>query len=281
MEKENLKQFTQEKIESVKDFANDKALPVIKETALNTKNKIQEVSKKTISKVKETLNEEQMVHILDTIYKKSVDGIPGVSDNIENLVKDYQEKNLDTEKAVKSLIHNSILKCGTSGFVTSLGGLTTLIAALPANITSVLYVQIRMCCAIAKMGGYDIHSDQVQTMVYLSLTGSAVGDILKQTGIKFGSKLTTSMIQKIPGKALTVINQKVGFRFVTKFGEKGIVNLGKMVPVVGGVIGGGFDAASTKLIGENAYKIFIKGEIEEKSSKNKEITTEENIKETV
>ena len=42
-------------------------------------------------------------------------------------------------------------------------------------------------------------------------------------------------------------------RFVTKFGEKGVVNLGKLVPVVGG----GFDFAATKIIGDNAYRMFI------------------------
>ena len=46
-------------------------------------------------------------------------------------------------------------------------------------------------------------------------------------------------------------------RFVTKFGEKGVVNLGKLVPVVGGVVGGGFDFAATKIIGDNAYRMFI------------------------
>lgn len=54
-----------------------------------------------------------------------------------------------------------------------------MIATLPANITSVMYVQLRMCCAIAKMAGYDIHSDQVQTLIYACLTGSAISDILK------------------------------------------------------------------------------------------------------
>ena len=58
-----------------------------------------------------------------------------------------------------------------------------------------------------------------------------------------------------------IVNSKVGFRFVTKFGEKGVVNLGKVVPVLGGVIGGTLDVASTKIIGNNVYKIFIKGEI--------------------
>ena len=55
--------------------------------------------------------------------------------------------------------------------------------------------------------------------------------------------MATSAIKKIPGKTLTKINQKVGFRFITKFGEKGIINLGKLVPGVGALIGGSMDYA--------------------------------------
>lgn len=57
-------------------------------------------------------------------------------------------------------------------------------------------------------------------------------------------------------------NQKVGFRFITKFGSKGLINLGKAVPVVGGVLGGGFDFAETRVIASRAYKMFIEGDIE-------------------
>ena len=49
------------------------------------------------------------------------------------------------------------------------------------------------------------------------------------------------------------INQKVGFRVITKFGQKGIVNLGKLVPGVGAVLSGGFDFAETKLIGNASF----------------------------
>ena len=176
-------------------------------------------------------------------------------------MEDYLSKNNDIEKAVKSLINNSSVKCGTSGFLSSFGGFASMIATLPANITSVLYVQLRMCCAIAKMGGYDIHSDQVQTLIYACLTGSAAADILKSSGIKFTNKFGVAMIKKIPFETIKAINHKVGFRFITKFGETGIVNLGKVVPVVGGFVGGGVDVASTRIIGKNAYNIFIKGEM--------------------
>lgn len=44
------------------------------------------------------------------------------------------------------------------------------------------------------------------------------------------AQLVTSMIKKIPGTVLIKINQKVGWRLLTKFGEKGTVNLVKLVP---------------------------------------------------
>ena len=58
---------------------------------------------------------------------------------------------------------------------------------------------------------------------------------------------------------LTKINQRLGFRFITKFGEKGLLNLGKMIPGVGAAINGGLDYAETKAIANRAYKMFIKG----------------------
>ena len=63
--------------------------------------------------------------------------------------------------------------------------------AIPANITSVLYVQIRMIAAIAHLGGHDIRSDQVQTLVYACMCGKAATDVVKGTGIMLGTKLET------------------------------------------------------------------------------------------
>ena len=268
------KNFAQKTFENMKEFTKDKAIPSIKRTAENTKNAVTNVSNKAMDKIKTNITEEQMLEILNSLYIKSVNGIPKVSLPVDDLVEDYIKKNLNVEEAAKSLINNSTIKCGTSGFLTGFGGFATMIATLPANITSVMYVQLRMCCAIAKMAGYDIHSDQVQTLIYACLTGSAMSDILKQAGIKFGQKFGVAMVKKIPGKIITAINQKVGFRFVTKFGEKGIVNLGKVVPVLGAFIGGGIDVASTRIIGYNAYKVFMKGELPTREEIEKEIPIE-------
>ncbi|MEB2282374.1 hypothetical protein LAV73_20700 [Lysinibacillus xylanilyticus] len=90
------------------------------------------------------------------------------------------------------------------------------------------------------------------------LTGQSASEIVKQTSVKIASKIGEAQIKRIPGEAIKQINQKVGFRLVTKFGEKGAVNLGKMVPLLGGVVGA-TNASTTYAIGKAAKKTFIEG----------------------
>lgn len=220
------------------------------------------------------LDETKMLTVLDELYGKVLDGVPKVSKPVDELADDYLRKNCEPEKAAKELIKYQIVKCGTSGFLTGLGGLITLPVSLPANITSVLYVQLRMVAAIAHIGGFDLQSDQVQTLAYACLTGSAISNVLKEAGIKIGEKMAIAAINKIPGRVLVSINQKVGFRLVTRFGTKGVVNLVKLVPVAGGVVGGAMDMTSTKVIAMNAYQIFIKKEM---PSNGKDEEVEETI----
>ncbi len=158
-------------------------------------------------------------------------------------------------------MHRQTAKCTTSGFLTSLGGLITLPVAVPANITSVLYVQLRMIASIAYIGGVNPSDDEVQTLAYLCLTGTAISDVIKGTGIKIGQKVAVNTLKKIPGTVITKINQRVGFRLLTRFGEKGAVNLVKLIPGVSGIIGGAIDFASTKIIAQKAYNIFIEGRV--------------------
>ena len=198
--------------------------------------------------------------LLEKCYDMALQGVPG-SKNCEDLAKDYLEKYIDPQVAAKKLVSNQVMKCSTSGFVSGFGGLITLPVTIPANIASVIYVQMRMVAAIAFMGGYDVHSDQVQTLVYLCLVGTTITDIVKSTGVQVANKITMNMLKKLPGTVLTKINQKVGFRLITKFGTKGAINLVKMVPVAGAVVGAGMDFAGTKVIAQKAYDAFLKNEI--------------------
>ena len=213
-----------------------------------------------MSKEKKGISQEDIMALLATCYEKCLNGVPHVSPSVEELAKDYLSKYSTKQQACKAMLNNQIIKCTTSGFITGFGGIITLPVTVPANIGSVLYVQMRMIACTAYMAGFELNSDQTQTFVYACLAGVSVNKLVKQAGIKFGVKFANGLIKKIPGKVLTKINQKVGFRFITKFGSKGIINLGKLVPGVGAVIGGGLDLVETKAISARAYKWFFEGD---------------------
>lgn len=205
---------------------------------------------------KDAITQSKIIDVLDWAYEKAVDGVSGLGSAAE-MAHDYTSKNDDLDACANSLIRWQNSKAGASGFVTGLGGLITLPVAIPANIASVLYVQIRMVSAIAHMGGYDLKSDQVKSMVYLRLVGTASIDILKDVGIKVGTKFTNNLIKNMSMETIKSINKKVGFLLVTKAGSTGVVNLTKMVPLLGGVVGGTFDSITTNAIGNIAKKTFL------------------------
>ncbi|MBK5241686.1 EcsC family protein [Clostridium sp.] len=205
----------------------------------------------------ELIQNNKIMQALDWTYEKSLSGLPGTL-SAEELAISYLNKNgCNTVKSCDSLISWQVGKCTTSGFITGLGGVITLPVAMPASIYSVIYVQIRMIAAVAFIGGYDIKDDSVKSLVYMCLAGNTAIEIAKDVGMKVGTKLTQSAIQRISLETIKRINKAVGFRLLTKFGQEGILNLGKAVPLIGGIIGGGVNLASTKTIGKISKKVFL------------------------
>ena len=202
------------------------------------------------------LTQSKMMQLLDWSYDKAVNGVIGL-DSATKLAESYIKSDAHPYDQANSLIRWQNTTSATSGFLSGLGGIITLPIAIPANIASVLFVQIRMIAALAHMGGYDIRDNKVKVMIYTCLAGNAAKEIVKDVGIKVGEKIAVNTIKSISGKTISEINKQVGFRLLTKFGEKGMINLGKTVPLIGGIIGATFDSVSTNQIGNVARNTFI------------------------
>jgi hypothetical protein len=190
------------------------------------------------------LSANKIMQALNWTYHQAVNGVVGF-DSAEDMANDYLKGSGSLHDKANSLIRWQNTKAATSGFLTGLGGVLVMPITIPAGVASVMYVQIRMIAAIAKMGGYDLQDDKVKTLVFACLAGDATKDVLKEVGIVVGTKMANTAIKNISGKTLTAINQKVGFRLITKFGEKGTINLFKAIPILGGVIGGTVDLTAT------------------------------------
>ncbi|MBW4478343.1 MAG: EcsC family protein [Tolypothrix brevis GSE-NOS-MK-07-07A] len=202
------------------------------------------------------LTQSNIEKAFEWLYQRAINGIPGL-DSAPEMAQKYLAKGGSLNDSVNDLIKWQIVKAGTSGFLTGLGGLLTLPITVPANFASVIYVHVTMIAAIAYMGGYDLKDDKVKTLIYACLVGNSAKDILKDSGIIIGRKLTESAIKNISKQTLGAINKKVGFKLVTKFSEKGTIVLGRAVPFVGGVIGASIDGIATKKVGNIARETFI------------------------
>lgn len=188
-------------------------------------------------------------------YDHAIEGVAHLS-GAEECADEYLRSHPDAEAAIESLIFWSKCQAGGAGFLSGLGGLITLPVAIPANALSVLYIQLRMIAAIAHIRGYDVRSDKVRGLVIACLCGTAALDVLKDVGINIGQKLTTQALRQISGAALIRINQAVGFRLVTRAGTTGVVNLSRLVPIIGGAVSGSVDFAFTSGIASAARSIF-------------------------
>lgn len=167
--------------------------------------------------------------------------------------KDYKSN----DERVDSMINWETTKNFTSGFITGLGGLITLPVTLPSSLVATWVIQARLSGAIAKIYGYDLNDDKVKLMIILSILGDSGKEVLKEFGINAGKQITMQVIKNLAPKIIKEINKQVGYKLITRAGQKSILNtLGRAIPLVGGAIGGTIDAISCQTIGSIAKGTF-------------------------
>ena len=183
-------------------------------------------------------------------------GSPAFKGAVEVAEEHLRRAGGDREKAIEKLVATHVRLAATSGFVTGAGGLITLPIAVPAALTGLYVTATRMVAGIAHLRGHDLHSEEVRSAVLVTLLGSSASMAFHRTGIEIGKKSTLAALKKVPGRVLIDINKRVGYRLVTKAGERGVINLTKLVPLVGAPIGATVDGVGCKSISVYALRTF-------------------------
>jgi hypothetical protein len=155
--------------------------------------------------------------------------------------------------AVDTLIEQHVRLAGGQGFVTGLGGIATLVVALPANLTGLTIVQARMVAAIAHLHGYDLASLKVRTAVAAVLLGAdGVQDQISKG--RLPSRPLAIATAPVFDKPLadTVLNM-VGAALMARLGGKHLgTTFARRIPLLGGGVGMIADGYSTYTIGRYA-----------------------------
>ncbi|MBM4379284.1 MAG: EcsC family protein [Deltaproteobacteria bacterium] len=203
-----------------------------------------------------------ILQALNWAYDKALDpDVEGI-ESVDDLAKTYRRKGKSARACAETLVRWQCAKTATTGFVTGMGGLATLPVTIPADLAATYFINLRMVAAIAKLGGLDPRDDRVRTYCFICLVGDGLNTALGMAGAQVGQKVTLKLLERLPGATLSAINRAVGFRLATKAGSTGVINLGKMVPVVGGVVNGTVNGYFTHVVGQQAIKLFIDGELE-------------------
>lgn len=204
---------------------------------------------------KQIISDEQIAIVLEWAYEKSLHGLPGTSTAFE-VANQLLDKHESTNNAINYLIRSQITKNALNGFLFGIGGLATLPVVIPANISLATYLQIRMIAAVAHLQGYDLRKEETKTLVFVCLTGRSAADVLKKARTKIGIGIAKQSLKSMNRILIKAINRAVGVRLVTKLGGKGIFNISRAAPVLGGIVGATIDGVSTKTIGQAAKQVF-------------------------
>ena len=188
-----------------------------------------------------------LLKLLDFLYGKALKGIPHVSSSVEELAESYLKDGVEPEKASRRMLRGQIAKCTVSGVITGIGGFSTLPVSVPANVASILYMQLRMIACTARMAGFEPSDPTVRAYAFACLGGVSI---------------------RTAGESLQDLRKKSALRMLAKTGERGVLNLAKLIPLVGAGINGGIDYAGARAAAKRAYQVFFRLDLtieEEKS----------------
>lgn len=191
---------------------------------------------------------------------KAITGVGPLRPAVRAAEKQLADEQGNVEKAVADIIRVHVAYASAQGFVTNIGGLMTAIAAVPANITGLTLVQVRMIAEIAHVHGLDLHDVKVRRSVVTALLG--------EDGVKKAVKkkqLPGTPYQLATGADLKpelehALSLEVATELIARVaGRRLATTVGKRVPVLGGIVGLTADGYATWQLGRYAAREFAKG----------------------
>jgi len=207
-----------------------------------------------------------IIKVLEWIYEKSLcPGVKGIKSAYQ-LAEQFNNKTNHLQTNIDALIRAQNIQSASSGFFLGLGGFITMPATLPADITSTLFLQIRMILAIALMSGFDEKDDRVKLLVYSCLADTVEDEIIHEVKNQIVSNIAqtgiTETIKNISVSQATQIairraQTTVAAKLTAHVGAKGGSHLTKVIPFIGGIVGATANTWSTNKIGKRAKSTFL------------------------
>ena len=195
--------------------------------------------------------------VLRRVLEIAIDGVGRVPSAKQVAAKALERHAGSPDSAIDSIVDSHMRLAGAQGFVTNLGGPVMLPVAVPANLTGMAVLQVRMVAAIAHLRGYDLNDNRVRTaLVMCLLGGEQIGRFIGEGKLPTSPMAVATAPVFDPDLDRRVAEEVVGDLTARIGGKNVALMVTKRVPLVGGGIGAVFDGISTRQIG-----VYAKGEL--------------------
>ena len=190
------------------------------------------------------------------VLHKAIDGLPGFAGAREVAQKELRSKG-DVDAAVSTVITKHLGLAGAQGFATGLGGLPATAVMLPANVTALALVHIRMVAAIAHLRGYDLARPGVRLAVLEATLGPEDVEKLLDDRKLPGRPRDVAGMDDVPEKLFDGVAGHAGRVLLGRVtGKQLVLTVARRIPLLGGGVGAVVDGLSTRAVGSYANEEF-------------------------
>ena len=189
---------------------------------------------------------------------KAISGVGPLAGAAAAADKQLSQNHGHLNRGLHDVIENHVRYAGLQGFLTNLGGLTTMAVSVPANVVGLTLIQCRMVAGILHLRGYDLDEPRVRDAILGCLLGEE--KILHLVGRRdlpgTPMEIATATVHD-PHLDDQLANEVAAELIARAAGKRVATTVGRRVPVVGGVVGAGTDAYVTWRIGRYVDREFL------------------------
>lgn len=187
------------------------------------------------------------------VLDKAIDGVGPLRSAASTADSKLVDANGDVEEALAALLRMHISLAGVQGFVTNLGGISTIAVTVPANVAGVTIVQCHLVAGIAHLRGYDLEDPRVRNAILACMLGrDEVKSLVKAHRLPSSPMaLATSPVHD-PVLDDTLSREVTSELVGRTAGRRAVTLIGRRIPFFGGAVGASSDAYATWQIGTYA-----------------------------
>lgn len=157
--------------------------------------------------------------------------------------------NLSNIELAKKIAQKRTWFAGLAGGVYGAGGFLT----IGPDLFTMWRLQGRLILAIAYIFGHDLESPERRDEILLVMGIASGGETVKKVAVEAGKEGFKNALLK---PAVKEVIKKLPNKIITIAGEKSLLNVAKLVPLIGVPITFGMDFFSTKAVGKAAIGFY-------------------------